>query len=123
MAEREEKLAGPFSLPYFAAVFSWIGVGDADRREAFVSEIYRIAATTPGFLGAERARQSGPDEVFGITIFFWATREALDIWQAAVEQYVGRSFRDADQSGMYEDWILRIAEVQEAMRMPKVGPA
>ncbi|MCB1356293.1 MAG: hypothetical protein KDK53_07300 [Maritimibacter sp.] len=123
MADSSRIVVEPHSFPYFAAVFSWIGVGDAEPREAFVAEIFRIAAKTQGFLGAERARGAEPAAVFGITIFYWATRAALGSWQADVERHVRDSFRDGDQTGMYEDWILRVVEVQDALRMPTARQA
>lgn len=122
MGDNNRIVAQPLPVPYFAAVFSWIGVGDPGQREAFVAEIFRIAAKTPGFLGAERAREAQDDTVCGITIFYWSTRTALDGWSAGVQRHVSASFGDGDQTEMYDDWVFRVAEVQDVLRMPPPRP-
>lgn len=111
--------------PYFASIFSWMGLGAVEPRERFAAEVFRLAARTPGFLGAERALEThdgdpGDDpggNVFGLTVFYWATRPALDSWAMRVTEHIEAQYRGRDDTGLFRHWKLRVVEVQECLEM------
>lgn len=111
----------PFALnqapPYYATIFSWLGAVEAQQREGFAAEVFRLAAQTPGFLGAERAHKDQFDAEFGITVFYWTTKHALRVWSAKVAAYMDETYANRDQTRVFRDWAVRIVEVQESLRM------
>ncbi len=99
------KLPAP---PYYAVIFSSRrtegenGYADASDRMA------ELAATQPGFLGAESAR--GTDG-FGITVSYWDSIESISKWRAHLEH---RAAQENGKSIWYEHYEVRISRVERS---------
>jgi heme-degrading monooxygenase HmoA len=65
--------------PYYAVIFTSIrSEGDNGYGET-AKQMLELAATQPGFLGFETARQE-----IGISVSYWATLEAIKKWKENV---------------------------------------
>lgn len=65
--------------PYYAVIFTSVRRdGDNGYNEA-AAQMLALAATQPGFLGAEMARQD-----IGISVSYWATLESIAAWKESV---------------------------------------
>jgi len=70
-----------------------------------------LAATMPGYLGIESARD---EEGFGITVSYWESEEAIKNWKQAAEH------KEAQRRGVerwYSDYIVRVAKVERTYSM------
>jgi heme-degrading monooxygenase HmoA len=74
---------------------------------AMAERMVELAAAQPGFLGVESVR--GPDAV-GITVSYWASREAIDRWGADARHRVAQ---ETGRSRWYAAYALRICRVEE----------
>ena len=99
--------------PYWAVIFTSLRtpVDEAGYAQT-ADEMEALAAQVPGYLGIESVRDA---QGLGITVSYWASREAVDSW--------GRDFahREAQRLGMsvwYERFRLRICRVEEDRVFP-----
>ncbi len=101
-------LAMTFDPPYWAVIFSSVrtdGEGEAYDRAA--KEMVALAATMPGDLGIESARD--PATGIGITVSDWQSEAAIAAWGAHADHLaVQRLGRDR----WYEAFRLRVARVE-----------
>ena len=94
--------------PYYTVIFtSQCRAEDAlGGYGAMAARMVELAAQQPGYLGIERARNTGG---FGITVSYWESLEAISAWKANAEHRVaqenGRRF-------WYAHYELRIARVE-----------
>jgi heme-degrading monooxygenase HmoA len=90
--------------PYYAVIFSSLRTEGENGYGAMADRMVELAATMPGFLGVESAREG-----LGITISYWESEEAIRHWHQQAEHKV------AQQKG-YEIWYrsfkLRICRVE-----------
>ena len=90
--------------PYYAVIFSSLRTEGENGYGAMADRMAELAATMPGFLGIESAREG-----LGITISYWESEEAIRRWHQQTEHKV------AQQKG-YEIWYrsfkLRICKVE-----------
>ena len=92
--------------PYYAVIFTSLrtdrdeGYGDAAQR------MVELAATMPGFLGVESARDG-----VGITVSYWTDLESIAAWRRQAEHVLvqGRGRRD-----WYSRYAVRVARVERA---------
>ncbi|WP_127022222.1 antibiotic biosynthesis monooxygenase family protein [Rheinheimera mangrovi] len=90
--------------PYYAVIFSSLRT-DGDHGYAEMADrMVALAATQPGFLGIESAREG-----LGITLSYWQDLESIRQWKNNAEHLV------AQQLG-YQQWYssfrTRIAKVE-----------
>lgn len=98
--------------PYYAVIFP-SQRADADRGYSQVAErMVELAATMPGFLGIESARN--PDG-FGITVSYWRSEEDIRDWKAQAEH---RAAQEAGKKTWYVDFCVRVAKVERAYGQP-----
>lgn len=97
--------------PCYAVIFSAqrtdsdAGYGDAAAR------MQAIAATMPGYLGIESARD---EDEFGITVSYWESGEAIKNRKQNAEHL--KAQRRGIES-WYSEYIVRIAKVERAYVM------
>lgn len=113
---------GPFAPtpqpPYYAVIFTSLrSAGDGPAYEAMAARMLELAAQQPGFLGVESAR--GADGV-GITVSYWASREAIRRWRNHAEH---RLAQEQGRAGWYARFRLRICQVEEERGFERPGPA
>lgn len=90
--------------PYYAVIFTSTRTGEDSGYEAMSDAMVALAATQPGFLGIESARDS-----IGITISYWDNLEAIAAWKQNSAHLV------AQQRGRdiwYEAFKTRICRVE-----------
>ncbi|ABM96508.1 antibiotic biosynthesis monooxygenase family protein [Methylibium petroleiphilum] len=109
--------------PYYAVVFSSrrapAVLDSDDGYDAMAGRMVEVAATQPGFLGVESARDV---EGFGITVSYWRSLADIAAWKAHAEHSVAR---ERGRQGWYTHYELRIARVERAYGGPPAheGPA
>jgi heme-degrading monooxygenase HmoA len=92
--------------PYFAVIFTNQHSGvDVDGYERAATEMERLAAEQPGFLGIESARDA---DGFGITVSYWTSREAIAAWKAHPDHQRAQA---AGRDRWYRGYTTRIAHV------------
>jgi heme-degrading monooxygenase HmoA len=90
--------------PYYAVIFTSTRTEDNSGYDAMSDAMVSLAATQPGFLGIESARDS-----LGITVSYWDTLEAIAAWKQNVAHLVAqRRGRDL----WYRAFKTRICRVE-----------
>ncbi|MEX6633853.1 antibiotic biosynthesis monooxygenase family protein [Hyphococcus lacteus] len=72
-----------------------------------------LAATMPGFLGVESARN---DDGFGITVSYWETEAAIANWKKNVDHIEAQRLGRSD---WYKDYSVRVTKVERTYGMKK----
>ena len=98
--------------PYYAVIFSSQRTGDDNGYAKMADRMVELAASQPGFLGVESARNT---EGFGITVSYWASAEAIANWKANIEHLAAQ---EMGKHTWYEHYELRIAKVERAYAQP-----
>jgi len=65
-----------------------------------------LASQMPGFLGVESVRG---DDGLGITVSYWASKDAIREWKLDAEHRVAQK---TGKRVWYADYVLRIAKVE-----------
>jgi len=94
--------------PYYAVIFPSHRIDGDNGYNATADRMVELAATMPGFLGIESARN--PDG-FGITVSYWQSEEHIRAWKAHAEHRVAQ---ETGKSTWYADFAVRIARVERA---------
>ncbi|MGM0784002.1 MAG: antibiotic biosynthesis monooxygenase family protein [Pseudomonadota bacterium] len=95
--------------PYYAVIFSSHRTEGDHGYGAMAERMVALAASQPGFLGIESAREG-----LGITVSYWESLEAIKNWKRHAEH------REAQQLGherWYADFRVRIAKVEREYGM------
>ena len=97
-------IAATPSPPYYAVIFTSLRTA-GDKGYGKMAEVMeKLAATQPGFLGIESARDG-----LGITVSYWESLEAIAAWKANATHLVAQQRgRDA----WYEEFKVRICRVE-----------
>lgn len=103
--------------PYHAVIFTTRRAGWGDRAtdaayDAAASRMEELAATIPGYLGIEAARN--PDGS-GITVSYWEDEDAIERWRRLPDHLDAQSRGRAE---WYEWYELRVARVERARSFP-----
>lgn len=99
--------------PYYAVIFTSLrteveeGYGEAAER------MVALAATMPGFLGVESAREG-----LGITVSYWRDLESIAAWRRHAEHAL---VQGEGRRRWYESYAVRIALVERAGRFERKG--
>ncbi|MBS0213569.1 MAG: antibiotic biosynthesis monooxygenase [Proteobacteria bacterium] len=100
--------------PYYAVIFASqrtdadpLGYYEASER------MLELAATQPGFLGVETARNA---DGFGITVSYWESEAAIQAWKFNAEH---TEVRKRGRLEWYEHFELRVARVERAFAGPR----
>jgi heme-degrading monooxygenase HmoA len=92
------------AAPYYAVIFTSTRTGGDNGYETMAEAMVKLAATQPGFLGIESAR-----DALGITVSYWDSLEAIAAWKQNSAHLV------AQQRGhdvWYETFKVRICRVE-----------
>ncbi len=92
--------------PYFVVSFSSQRFTDDDGYGEMADHMAKLAATQPGYLGVESARDA---EGFGITNSFWTDEESIRAWKREVDHLVAQKL---GRKQWYETYRVRIARVE-----------
>ena len=98
--------------PYYAVIFTSIrteGDNDYGKTAQYMAE---LAATIPGYLGAESAR-----EEIGITVSYWKDLESIKNWKYQTDHVMAR---DMGRAVWYASYRLRIALVERDYGFEKI---
>ena len=90
--------------PYYAVIFSSVRTEGDKGYGAMSDKMVELAATMPGFLGIESARNK-----VGITVSYWESTVAILNWKQQTDHLI------AQQTGKkiwYENYSLRICLVE-----------
>lgn len=98
------ELAGLFTPPYYAVIFSSLRTAVDEGYAAMAEEMERLGSEQPGFLGIDSARSG-----VGITVSYWRTLEDLHAWKAVARHRVAQKL---GQELWYEDYVTRVAKVE-----------
>jgi heme-degrading monooxygenase HmoA len=66
--------------PYYAVIFSSLRADDDEGYAEMAERMLELAASQPGFLGVESAREG-----LGITVSYWTSLEAIRRWKQNAE--------------------------------------
>ncbi|MFQ5564422.1 MAG: antibiotic biosynthesis monooxygenase family protein [Parvularculaceae bacterium] len=94
--------------PYYAVIFAAQRTDGDNGYAETAARMEELAATMPGFLGIESARDK---DGFGITVSYWGSQEAIRNWKANAEH------AQAQRRGIkewYAGFTLRVARIERA---------
>jgi heme-degrading monooxygenase HmoA len=97
-------IAATPSPPYYAVIFTSLRTAGDKGYGKMAEAMESLAATQPGFLGIESARDG-----LGITVSYWASLEAIAAWKANATHLVAQQ-RGRDT--WYEEFKVRICRVE-----------
>jgi heme-degrading monooxygenase HmoA len=92
--------------PYYAVIFTSLKIQDDLGYKDMAEEMLNILEDFDGFLGAESFRG---EDGFGVTISFWESLEALNLWKSDPKH------KEAQKLGReiwYKKYKIRIAKVE-----------
>ena len=99
-----ESIAKTPAPPYYAVIFTSLRTEVDDGYGAMAARMLELAATQPGFLGVESARDG-----VGITVSYWSDLESIRLWKQNAEHL------DAQRLGhqkWYSAFKTRVAKVE-----------
>ena len=91
--------------PYYAVIFTSTRTGEDDAGYAkAAARMEELAATMPGYLGMDSARED-----VGITVSYWRDLDAIKAWKAHAEHLVAQG---EGRRRWYDAYRMRIARVE-----------
>ncbi|WP_136067601.1 antibiotic biosynthesis monooxygenase family protein [Modicisalibacter radicis] len=90
--------------PYYAVIFASHRTDGDHGYAAMAERMAELAATQPGYLGIESAR-----EELGITVSYWESIEAIRNWKRHAEHLEAQRLGHRQ---WYSDFRVRIARVE-----------
>lgn len=94
--------------PYYAVIFtSRRTPNDAEGYERAAARMIELATQQPGFLGVESVR--GEDGT-GITVSYWADREAIENWGQHAEHLL---VQQQGRERWYASYRIRVCRVEQ----------
>jgi heme-degrading monooxygenase HmoA len=90
--------------PYYAVIFTSTRTEGENNYGKTAQRMAELAATMPGYLGAESAR-----DTVGITVSYWKDLESIKNWKYQMEH---AEARDNGREIWYSAYRLRIALVE-----------
>jgi heme-degrading monooxygenase HmoA len=91
--------------PYYAVIFTSIRTEVDEGYAQMASKMVQLAATQPGFLGLESARDG-----LGITLSYWDSLEAIKNWKANFEHLEAQKL---GHEKWYSSFKTRICKVEK----------
>jgi heme-degrading monooxygenase HmoA len=99
--------------PYYVVTFSSVRTEIDESYGDMATEMVKLAAQQPGYLGVESARDS---EGFGITNSFWADEASIIAWKRVADHLAAQKL---GREKWYERYITRVARVERAYGFEK----
>lgn len=93
--------------PYYAVIFTSVRTPVDKGYEEAALRMVELARRQPGFLGVESVRDGG----LGITVSYWSSLEAIDMWKLHVEHV---EVKQQGRAEWYEAYCLRVARVERS---------
>lgn len=90
--------------PYYAVIFTTTRTEGNNGYEEMAEKMSALAATMPGYLGAESARND-----IGITVSYWKDLDSIKHWKYQTDHAMAR---DLGREKWYATYRLRIALVE-----------
>lgn len=103
MAEGETIARTP-EPPYYAVIFTSLRTDDGEGYEEAAERMAELAATMPGFLGFEAARDG-----IGVTISYWKDLDSIAGWKRQAEHLAAQG---DGRRRWYSHYVTRIALVE-----------
>lgn len=97
--------------PYYAVIFTSLRTAGDNGYGAMAAAMEALAATQPGFLGIESARDG-----LGITVSYWESLESITAWKAEARHRVAQQ-RGRDT--WYEEFTVRVCRVERDYRFQR----
>jgi heme-degrading monooxygenase HmoA len=97
-------IAGTFSPPYYAVIFTSIRTTGDQGYYQMSERMVELVQAQDGFLGMESARNE-----LGITVSYWCDLESIRKWRENMEHTFAR---EKGRSDWYESFKVRIAKVE-----------
>ncbi|MGB8031627.1 MAG: antibiotic biosynthesis monooxygenase [Terracidiphilus sp.] len=97
-------IAATPAAPYYAVIFTSLRTEGDNGYGKMAEAMEKLAATQPGFLGMESAR----DEL-GITVSYWSSLEAIAAWKQNSRHMVAQ---ERGRDAWYEELKVRICRVE-----------
>lgn len=101
----ERPIAPTPSPPYYAVIFTSTRTMLDKGYEDTAREMMSLAATQPGYLGIETAR----DATRGITVSYWRDLDSIKAWKAVAEHLLAQRL---GRERWYEAYKTRISKVE-----------
>lgn len=98
------KIAATPAAPYFAVIFTSIRTDSDNGYGKMAEAMEQLAATQPGFLGIESARDG-----LGITVSYWDSLESIAAWKQNSSHLVAQQM---GRAAWYEEFKVRICRVE-----------
>jgi heme-degrading monooxygenase HmoA len=92
------------SPPYYAVIFISIRTAEDNGYANAAQRMAELAATQPGFLGVESARND-----IGITVSYWESLEAIKNWKNNPEHLM---VQQAGKDVFYTSYKTRICKIE-----------
>lgn len=107
--DQQPALADTPPPPYYAVIFSNLRTEGDNGYAEMADKMAALAATMPGYLGAESARSG-----IGITVSYWEDLDSIKNWKHNAEHAVARHL---GRERWYQSFRLRIARVERAYEL------
>jgi heme-degrading monooxygenase HmoA len=98
------QIASTPAAPYFAVIFTSIRTDSDNGYGKMADAMEQLAATQPGFLGIESARDG-----LGITVSYWDSLESIAAWKQNSSHLVAQQ---QGRAAWYEEFKVRICRVE-----------
>lgn len=100
--------------PYYVVIFTnQHGAPDDAEYDVMAEEMETLAATMPGYLGFEAARN---EDGFGFAISYWESEDAIKNWKRHADHL---NAQRRGRSDWYDDYMVRVAKVERAYSMKR----
>ena len=100
--------------PYYAVIFTSLRTGDLDGYDESAARMAELAATMPGFLGLETAREG-----IGLTVSYWRDLESIATWKRQAEHLAAQG---NGRRRWYSHYVTRIARVERDYAFEREAP-
>ena len=101
------ELASTPEPPYYAVIFTSRRASEHEGYGEMADRMVELATEQAGFLGIESVRE----EAIGITVSYWDSMEAIDVWRNHLEH---RQAQRMGRSAWYDEYNVRVARVERA---------
>ncbi|WP_298352613.1 antibiotic biosynthesis monooxygenase [uncultured Dokdonia sp.] len=100
--------------PYYAVIFTSTQTSSTRGYKQAADLMEELAATMPGFLGVEGARNDS--DHLGITVSYWRSLEDIARWKAQAEHQGAQRMGKSD---WYDNYTVRICKVEREYSFDK----
>jgi len=101
--------------PYYAVIFTSLQTDDLAGYDEAAARMGELAATMPGYLGFEAARDG-----IGVTVSYWKDLESIAGWKREAEHLAAQS---DGRRRWYSHYVTRIALVERDYSFERIGGA